>query len=69
MISEQGIRVRFIRRKGWDASTAERRLELLVDSHEMYLKTLNHLLGGRLEDVPTSDDTTGWPIPGGQLAQ
>ena len=69
MISEQAGRVKFIRQKGWDASTADRRLELLVESHEMYLKTLTHLLAGRLEDGPSSDDTTGWPIPGGQRAQ
>ena len=69
MISEQAARVKFIRQKGRDASTAERRLELLVESHEMYLKTLSHLLGERLEDVPPSDDTTGWPIPGGRRAQ
>jgi hypothetical protein len=47
-----------------ESRTAERRLELLVESHEMYLKTLTHLLGGRVEDAP--DDTTGWPIPGGR---
>jgi len=69
MISEQAARAKFIRQKGWDASTAERRLELLVDSHEMYLKTLTYLLGERLEGVPGSDDTTDWPIPGGWRAQ
>jgi hypothetical protein len=57
MISEQAARAKFIRQKGWDASTADRRLELLVDSHQMYLKTLSHLLDERVGDANRSGDT------------
>jgi len=45
MISEQAARAKFIRQKGWDATTADQRLELLVDSHELYLSVLTHLPG------------------------
>jgi len=48
-IAEQAARAKFIRQKGWDARTADRRLELLVDSHQLYLSALTHLLGGDAE--------------------
>jgi|GraSoiStandDraft_48_1057284.scaffolds.fasta_scaffold1537515_1 hypothetical protein len=43
MISEQADRADFIRKKGWNAATADRRLELLVDSHKLYVSVLAHL--------------------------
>jgi hypothetical protein len=58
MISEQAARAEFIRQKGWDARTADRRLERLVDSHQLYLRSLDHLLGERPHEPPTTGGTS-----------
>jgi hypothetical protein len=45
MITEQATRAKLIRQKGWDATSADEQLRLLVDSHALYLRALTHLLG------------------------
>ena len=64
MISEQAARAKFIRQKGWDARTADRRLELLVGSHRLYLRSLDHLPGERLPEAPTTDGISDESVPG-----
>jgi hypothetical protein len=57
-ITEQAARAKFIRQKGWDARSADEHLKLLVDSHELYLSALTHLLGEDFDNCQASDDTT-----------
>jgi hypothetical protein len=64
MISEQAGRAKFIRQKGWDARTADRRLELLVDSHRLYLRSLSHLVGERLDEARTTGGASDGLVPG-----
>jgi hypothetical protein len=56
LIAEQAARARFIRQKGWDATLADERLRLLVDSHALYLSALTHLLGEDFDEPQVGSD-------------
>lgn len=53
-VAEQEARVAMLHARGWDAKESERRLELLRESHRLYLAALLRQLGERLGE-PESD--------------
>ena len=46
LIVEQEARIASRHARGWDSKEAERRLELLRESHRLYQSALMHLRGG-----------------------
>jgi hypothetical protein len=64
MIEEQTSRVELIRKMGSDVTLIEKRLTLLKESRQLYLKALFELLGGDFADDDAGDGGSGVPPAG-----
>jgi hypothetical protein len=63
LIGQQTSRVELIRKMGSDVTLIEKRLKLLKESRQLYLKALFELLGGDFDEGDAGEAGSGAPPP------